>query len=511
MRLFISYARVDKTYCMEIIETLEIHEIWYDQRLYAGQHWWQEILRRLNWCQGFVYIISSESLASEYCRKEFEIAQKRGKHLFPVLIEGTRIPPEFKDIQCADMRHGLTLDAVRSLLNAVAMADRQSPPLPEPATPPASTSSDTPVSISSPTIIGKAAHAMQNGKYDRAVFLLKQAQSIGYKSRFINLDTLLIEAELALERQVYIREAQREYKPITELINHESTRRYGRDAFEQFRHDFPDYDPENLAGICDGSISIPSHNNSKAPGRVVPHQPGLTSLEWCKIPGALVKITNNVTHQQKIVEVSDFYISKYPITNAVFQIFAEDPDGYSNPGWWDFSFFARDWRTQNPEPKQAGFSSVERPRENVTWYEAMAFCNWLSERLNRRITLPSNQQWQRAAQGDDSRYYPWGNTFDPGKCNTLESQIKMSTLVMRYNEGVSPFGVYDMAGNVWEWCLNSEDEDEESCDISTSESRIIRGGSFMTRYSRAQNNLYFNINPEYFYSSIGFRIASMKD
>ena len=78
MRLFISYARVDKPYCVQIAETLDIHSTWFDQRLYAGQHWWREILRRLDWCEGFIYLLSPDSIASEYCQKEYKIAQNTG-------------------------------------------------------------------------------------------------------------------------------------------------------------------------------------------------------------------------------------------------------------------------------------------------------------------------------------------------------------------------------------------------------------------------------------------------
>ena len=125
MRLFVSYARVDKPLCTQIAEMLDIHEVWYDQRLYAGQHWWKEIIRRLNWCEGFIYLLSPESVSSEYCRKEFEIAQEQGKHIFPVLIhESTVIPEELRELQYADVSNGLTYEAVKTLLNAVAIAER---------------------------------------------------------------------------------------------------------------------------------------------------------------------------------------------------------------------------------------------------------------------------------------------------------------------------------------------------------------------------------------------------
>src|SRR5687767_1204245 len=125
MRLFISYARVDKPYSAHIIETLDVHETWLDQRLYAGQHWWKEILRRLDWCEGLIYLLSPDSIASEYCRKEFELAKNLGRHIFPVLIrENTEIPDWLEEYQYADLTKGINPEGQRILLNSITLAER---------------------------------------------------------------------------------------------------------------------------------------------------------------------------------------------------------------------------------------------------------------------------------------------------------------------------------------------------------------------------------------------------
>ena len=124
MRIFVSYARVDKPFCIQIVDTLDVHETWYDQRLYAGQNWWKEILRRLDWCESFVYLLSSDSVSSEYCRKEFELAQSLGKHIVPVLIrEGVNLPDNLKDTQYVDLTNGITIEAVKVLLNSIYIAE----------------------------------------------------------------------------------------------------------------------------------------------------------------------------------------------------------------------------------------------------------------------------------------------------------------------------------------------------------------------------------------------------
>src|SRR5690606_11950309 len=211
MRLFVSYARIDKPYCIQIVDTLSVHDVWYDQRLYAGQNWWREIMRRLEWCEGFVYLLSPESLESEYCKREFELALSMNKHIFPVKIhEDTVIPDSLADMQYADLSHGLTPEAVKILLNSIYIAERQQQPsyrvpissLPEPDL--------TPPIPEYNSVIGMASRSMENGQYDQAVFVLRQAKNNGFKSKFIDIDTFLQEAEAGLERQTWLREAERE-------------------------------------------------------------------------------------------------------------------------------------------------------------------------------------------------------------------------------------------------------------------------------------------------------------
>ncbi len=508
MRLFISYARVDKPYCVQIAETLNIHDVWFDDRLYAGQQWWSEILRRMDWCEGFVYLLSPESVASEYCTKEFAIAQNTNRHIFPVLIhKHTDIPEELKQIHYADLSNGLTTDAVKTLLNSIYMAesrDREkekvansrsaSKPGPVDWNP----KPGNPDSADLMTIISKAAEAMETGHYDEAIYLLQQAKDSGHNPRFINLDVLLKEAETALEKQTYLREADREYRPILELIKRNYTRQLGCDAFKAYQKDFPDYDPEHIADTC----SSDSRRFKLVTDFTLP------LLEWCPVTeGFLLPVNSHSNGSGHGSEeyIEHFYISKYPVTNEQFQAFLNASDGYLNPEWWGFSAEAFTWHKNHPEPKAARFKGDDRPRENVNWYEAMAFSNWLSARCGVPISLPTVKQWQRAARGDDARLFPWGDYFNVSLGNTRESKIRMTTQVMRYEKGLSPFGVYDMAGNVWEWCLDSGPKDSRNQEGD--EVRAIFGGSFISECERAQTNFHFNLNPEYFYATIGFRLV----
>lgn len=511
MRLFISYARVDKPYCIQIVNVLDVHDTWYDQRLYAGQNWWQEILRRLDWCEGFVYLISPDSVASEYCRKEFELAQSLGRHIFPVLIHPkTSIPTSLSEIQYADLSKGLTVEAVKVLLNSLYLAEhhRQTQPI----LPVAAISSDEikPPSVDPATVISSATTAMEKGQFDQAVFLLKQAKASNFTLRFISIDAILAEAEAALEKQSYLRKAEREYRQIADLVRYKRTSKLGCEAFAAFRKEFPDFDPDGLEQIC--AISTPHSASpliSVTDSDVEPVPLKLPLLEWCEVAAGPVRVEvgSNGHRQTRHFAVEGFRMSKYPVTNAQYQVFLEDPSGYANPDWWSYSGHAQSWRSANPEPKPSSFKGEERPREMVSWYDAIAFCQWLSKRLGMVVSLPTGSQWQRAARGDDLRQFPWGDKFDIKYANTHESGLKMTTLVIRYPENVSPFGIHDMAGNVWEWCLNAKGEQGGKLNITSNDKRLVHGGSFMSPYQRSQISFEYYLDPQTYYASIGFRLV----
>lgn len=505
MRLFISYARIDKPYCIHLVTTLGVHEVWYDQRLYAGQHWWKEILRRLDWCEGLIYLLSPESVSSEYCLKELEIAQRLGREIIPVLIQpNTEIPPSLAQYQYVDMTNGMSVENLNLLWDSIYLAEqRLSHRKPKPATQLPKNPKDLEI-IDDAKVVGQAASALENGEYDRAVFLLRQAKASGYLPRFIDLDRLLKEAEIALEQKTREREAKREYDYILDLYQYTITRDHACEAFAEFQKYYPEYDPEGLAKRC-GRPTPKDVDEYETQEISVMDFDVLPLLKWSHIPSGKVRVEDPRTRQDRSVMVDGFHMSRYPITNAQFEEFVCDPNGYSQERWWAFSTRGHQWYLANPIPLVPKFGGDERPRETVNWYEAMAFCAWLSSRISKSVKLPTLDQWQRAAFGEDDRLFPWGNTYDPKYCNTRESGLKMTTFVRRYEEGVSPFEVYDMAGNVWEWCL----DEGEAGRVAEDDKRAVVGGSFVSPCDRAQRSFHYFLNPEARYSSIGFRVVML--
>ena len=548
MKVFVSYARVDKAYCVRIIDTLGAHDVWYDQRLYAGQDWWQEILRRLDWCDAFIYLLSPDSVASLYCRREFDIARRLNRQVIPVLINrDTVLPDQLRDWQYVDLSRQLTVENVTQLLNAILVAERRGTPEADSAT---TTPPDTPSPVDSTpgALVSDAVRALENGEYDNAIVLLKQAEASGYQSRFVRLDELLRKAETVVAKRAKLQDAKREYQRIASLFAVNDKRQMACDALRKFAAAYGDYDPQRLRRLCvpteivadikrPESLASPIAPPSPTPATREPGaaiqtiqpakpKPGrrmidarriaeapdseeiLPLLHWRDIPYGMVTISSMVGGDEDFGEmtaqVDNFVMSQYPVTNGQFAIFAAAPDGYKNGRWWQFSEHAAHWH-KGKTVAESRFAGEKRPRENVNWYEAMAFCGWLGSMLKMRVCLPTIAQWQRAAKGDDDRYYPWGDDYNEAHCNTLESGLKTTTPVDRYHKGVSPYGVYDMAGNIWEWTLNTAAAAETGRD----QRRAVAGGSFVSPCDRAQTAFRYYLDPRVRYSSIGIRLVGL--
>lgn len=199
-------------------------------------------------------------------------------------------------------------------------------------------------------------------------------------------------------------------------------------------------------------------------------------IEWVSIPGGAVALElDGYGVAPTVVPVAPLAIARYPVTNAQFAPFVE-AGGYADSQWWtDVGWQART-RERWTEPRywQSGeWNRADWPVVGVSWYEGAAFCAWLSARIGASVTLPTEAQWQRAAQGDDGRDFPWG-AYEPDDvfCNWNRA-VDTTTPVQRYPDGASPFGVLDMAGNVWEWCATLWDPDEV---IDARAQRVLRGG-----------------------------------
>ena len=166
-----------------------------------------------------------------------------------------------------------------------------------------------------------------------------------------------------------------------------------------------------------------------------------------------------------------------------------------------------------PEPKESKSKQPNRPRETVDWYEALAFTRWLSAQLGYTITLPTEQQWEKAARGTDGREYPWGVGFKTGDANVNDTSagddsLQQTTAVGLYSHRASPYQVMDMVGNVWEWCLNKYDQPEYTAPDRSGQSRVLRGGSWYSSPGyHAHNSGRYGPYPDNRSGRDGFRVV----
>ncbi|MCP4543647.1 MAG: SUMF1/EgtB/PvdO family nonheme iron enzyme [Chloroflexi bacterium] len=226
--------------------------------------------------------------------------------------------------------------------------------------------------------------------------------------------------------------------------------------------------------------------------------------EWIEIPAGEFWMGGEGEYDGKPVHrvfLEQFQISRVPITNAQYRLFVEATDREPPKHW---------------EEKRPPKGKASHPVVHVTWHDAIAYCEWLSGATGKRITLPSEAEWEKAARGNkDQRTYPWGETFDATRCNSSELGLGDTTSVGVFPDGASPYGVLDMAGNVWEWTRSLWGKDypydpadgREDLAASDEHSRVLRGGSFAfdLRFGRCAYRYY---NPPRFRNrNFGFRLV----
>ncbi len=116
----------------------------------------------------------------------------------------------------------------------------------------------------------------------------------------------------------------------------------------------------------------------------------LPEFDWVEIPVGEFIFGREEKHNEATLFLETFHISRYPITNIQYQTFIDD-GGYQNERWWQ--------DLKKPDAEESQWHHANRPRTDVNWYEAVAFCRWLSAQRNYKIQLPSEQQWEKAAHG----------------------------------------------------------------------------------------------------------------
>ncbi|MCP4543638.1 MAG: SUMF1/EgtB/PvdO family nonheme iron enzyme [Chloroflexi bacterium] len=365
---------------------------------------------------------------------------------------------------------------------------------------------------------------------------------------------LLIERLLEPKDMEYAHLAARCAQDMTDKLPGVQRKRLQDFSMEAMRSETRPAQERALAGRA---LALAGDPRFRADAWHLPDEPALSAAEgpmlgFVEIPAGKFLMGSNKQQDdmaygneqpQHPVELSAYYIARYPVTVAQFDAFVGD-GGYGVTYYWTEAAAAGFWdgaKFKGPdddEPRDrpvdygAPFNLPNHPAVGVTWYEALAYCRWLTEQLREntqtesvvtrllrdgwKVTLPSETEWEKAASWSErgKRRYSWGDNPDPERANYKDTSIGTTSTVGCFPGGTSPYGIEDLSGNVWEWtrsCYKSypytSTDGREDLGAGPNASRVLRGGSFLylNRYVRCACRIDFD--PHLRYSSIGFRLV----
>jgi len=171
-------------------------------------------------------------------------------------------------------------------------------------------------------------------------------------------------------------------------------------------------------------------------------------------------------------------------------------------------------QTQPERWNDDAYNKPAQPVVGICWFEARAYCAWLSAQTGQPFRLPTEAEWGAAARGLAGRRYAFGDNFDPVSCNTVETHIRSTTPIGVFPGGATPEeGLVDMTGNTWEWTssrymvypYNAADGREEP--VTLSARRVVRGGPWSDDQVRARAVHRGCYAPGFRYVSLGLRVA----
>jgi len=235
---------------------------------------------------------------------------------------------------------------------------------------------------------------------------------------------------------------------------------------------------------------------------------GLSDIAWAEVPAGAFLYGD----EKRKKTLPAFCIARYPVTNAQYQAFIHDA-GYETDAWWK-------GLAERPGPVRGSWTDPNGPRETVSWYEAMAYARWLDARFRARgllpegraVRLPTEEEWEKVARGNDGREFPWGEVAS-GRANINETwgeagphYLGQTSAVGLYPDGASPCGALDMAGNVWEWCLNQYEKPERQ-DVKGDARRVVRGGSWFDYRDFARSAVRNDLTPGDRDNFLGLRLV----
>jgi formylglycine-generating enzyme required for sulfatase activity len=516
-RTFLSYSRANKDFAVRLARELKAEgfPVWLDQLdIPPGSRWDVEVEKALVDCDIFMVIITQASSASENVLDEIGYAIDTGKRMLPVLLEKTNVPLRLRRFQYVDFTDKNFEDGVQSAKDLLRnLIDQPTlPRIDKPAgsevlpareqaaksrteearfkEPEAAAGRDKPevqpadpVKIEPPPAPARPRYGLM-GVFGIGILVLLAA---GYAiTRIMGGGAA---AEESTEPTVPAMEffTSTAAAPIVPVTSDES----------------PTPVPEEPTTTPEPTETLPpTEASTETPSGPLPELTDGKGVEMLLVPEGDFTMGSDrgLADEQPVhvVYLDSFYIDKYEVTNKFYQECVDA--GECDPPWQTY-FFA-----ESPNRIYFGNSQYDNyPVVYVDWNMGRAYCAW------RGARLPSEAEWEKAARGTEGNTYPWGQDLDCQKAN-YQSCVNRTIEVGSYEEGRSPYGVYDMTGNVWEWVADwysanyySNSPQNNPVGPITGQSKVLRGGAWprfdVSAFHRA------NFAPTYNTFDIGFRCA----
>ena len=251
-----------------------------------------------------------------------------------------------------------------------------------------------------------------------------------------------------------------------------------------------------------GRISSPAQPTSSG---VPEGQPGdvrvseVDGAEMVYVPGGNFQPLSG----RPAANLRGFWIDKTEVTNEQYRKFME-AGGYQKEEYWDSKGWS--WVQDNhiAQPlfwEDPRYNDPKQPVVGVSWFEASAYAKWAGKRL------PTEYEWEAAARGTDKRQWPWGSEWDKTRADSYDGSAGKPVPVGSYPAGASPYGVLDMAGNVWEWTADWYQWRPMGRTTSDPEDKELKGSSWDTGFGQDQRCMERRGRGELRYPSGGFRTA----
>ncbi|MFT5196721.1 MAG: sulfatase activating formylglycine-generating enzyme, partial [Candidatus Promineifilaceae bacterium] len=455
----ICHSTKDGEFAGQLAEVLRVEGwlVWIaPESIAAGEKWVDAIQRGLDESGIFMLLISPHAVASQWVKSETNAAigleHMGDMRIVPLLYKPAKSPSLWSNYQSV-LCKAISAQSLNNLFQALEL-ERPKPTISKKRSPAQGPVQKEPEpkakkeSTNFAMMFVAAEKAYEIGAVHEARKLFEQICDLdqnGVWAKNASGEIEKIEAERV--EKAFKEGRLAKYERVKDVVP--QSKRAGQIAWEAFKQAFADFDPDDIA-----KTFVPPKPKFALPD----------PFEWIEIPK------------------KGYSISKYPITNAQFGAFINDK-GYQTDQWWTGEGLkfrnVNEW-TEARYFQDSEWNGHNHPVVGVSWFEAVAFCNWLSEKQGQKIMLPTDEQWQYAGQGDASRKFPWGDTWDDSKCNNNVdgNGVGKTTPVTQFEgKGDSPFGVVDMSGNVWEWCLTDYDKKTNDVD-ATAKYRVLRGGSW---------------------------------